>query len=727
MPFGHHHQQPHNAQNAQNSPAAGIYQAAAALGSIGAPMGNLRVATSGQTSAGTDAFQPSVQSPAEQQQQQQSYASGGHTAPPTAQSSFDASRRAPAGSLNRAPDSELHISTSSASASREPPQQQNMYNSPDNYSAPNIQLQQATPGSAQYSQQTQPIPNALQPAAGAAQQQRPGPSSAYTAPAVVPTQNQIASNAQQYTLPTRSNTIHQSQQSPHSSHSYSRSSPAGLGPEQKYIPFSNTPEQSKYAANTPAQKYYPTTPSGAASHSPLGLADIRPRADSNMDRENNMGHGNAMISEQNKVATNSNYLAPWSIYAYDWCKWTVPGGNSAGKMAVGSYIEDNHNFIRILDTQIAPQEVATPGASPYGLEYSAVAEATCSFPVTRILWEPPSSQKQSTDLLATSGDHLRLWSLPQNAANTMSNTITRSSSVNTREPQLPKLTPLALLSNSKTPEHTAPLTSLDWNTMSPKLIITSSIDTTCTIWDIPSLTAKTQLIAHDKEVFDVRFCAGSVDVFVSCGADGSVRMFDLRSLEHSTIIYEPSDKNGDRDKGSPTGGRMSPTKAQQTMSYAPPLLRLAASPHDSHLLATFAADSNLIRILDVRQPGQALLELRGHSASVNSIEWNPSRRGMLASGGDDSLVLVWDLLHANNGAAISSEHAAPPQPPVTSHSTNGGAGAQNAPVGQKGPYASWRCDYEVGNISWAPQSALTGQGGEWVGVAGGRGVWGVKL
>ena len=60
------------------------------------------------------------------------------------------------------------------------------------------------------------------------------------------------------------------------------------------------------------------------------------------------------------------------------------------------------------------------------------------------------------------------------------------------------------------------------------------------------MTAKTQLIAHDKEVFDVRFCANSVDVFVSCGADGSVRMFDLRSLEHSTIIYEPTAKD---DKG----------------------------------------------------------------------------------------------------------------------------------------------------------------------------------
>ncbi|KAJ8105912.1 hypothetical protein OPT61_g9889 [Boeremia exigua] len=429
-----------------------------------------------------------------------------------------------------------------------------------------------------------------------------------------------------------------------------------------------------------------------------------------MDPEGGLGPANAFVSEQNKTPTNSNYLAPWSIYAYDWCKWNVPAGNSAGKMAVGSYIEDNHNFIRILDTQIVPQHDAAPGASPYGLEYNAIAEATCSFPVTRILWEPPSSQKQSTDLLATSGDHLRLWSLPQSSGNNMSNTISRTSSVNTREPQLPKLTPLALLSNSKTPEHTAPLTSLDWNTMSPKLIITSSIDTTCTIWDIPTLTAKTQLIAHDKEVFDVRFCAGSVDVFVSCGADGSVRMFDLRSLEHSTIIYEPSDKTTDKDKGKSI--LIDKHTVLTTMSYAPPLLRLAASPHDSHLLATFAQDSNVVRILDVRQPGQALLELRGHSAALNSIEWNPSRRGMLASGGDDSLVLVWDLLHANNGAAISSEHAAPVQPVAAAPPANG-TGAQSVPVGQKGPSVSWRCDYEVGNISWAPQSALTGQGGDW--------------
>lgn len=251
-------------------------------------------------------------------------------------------------------------------------------------------------------------------------------------------------------------------------------------------------------------------------------------------------------------------------------------------MALCSHLEDPHNFIQILETSIEPYEVNTPGAPNHGLGFNRIAEATCSYPVTRILWEPPSAQKQTTDLLATSGDHLRLWSLPTSPSNQSTNNINRGSRANSRTGPAQKLTPLALLSNSKTPEHTAPLTSLDWNKVSPKLIITSSIDTTCTIWDIPTLTAKTQLIAHDKEVFDVRFCAGSVDTFVSCGADGSVRMFDLRSLEHSTIIYEPSDKS---DKGmSPSTFTALNSSKPLAQSQAPlhPLQRLLNKPSHPH-------------------------------------------------------------------------------------------------------------------------------------------------
>lgn len=89
------------------------------------------------------------------------------------------------------------------------------------------------------------------------------------------------------------------------------------------------------------------------------------------------------------------------------------------------------------------------------------------------------------------------------------------------------------LTSNKLTEYCSPLTSFDWNDTEPSLIGTCSIDTSCAIWDINKLTPVAQLIAHDKEVYDIAFACGK-DVFGTVGADGSLRMFDLRSLEHST-------------------------------------------------------------------------------------------------------------------------------------------------------------------------------------------------
>jgi WD repeat-containing protein 68 len=144
------------------------------------------------------------------------------------------------------------------------------------------------------------------------------------------------------------------------------------------------------------------------------------------------------------------------------------------------------------------------------------------------------------------------------------------------------------------------------------------------------------------------------------------------------------------------------------MGNPPPLLRLATSPHDTHLLATFAQDSNTIRILDVRQPGQALLELRGHTGAVNCLEWSPLRRGTLASGADDCQVLLWDLLNSSS--------------PMGGSSINGAAQQDN----QRSPVASWECEYEVGNLGWVPHLQSSDYG-EWLGVSAGRGVWGTRV
>lgn len=175
---------------------------------------------------------------------------------------------------------------------------------------------------------------------------------------------------------------------------------------------------------------------------------------------------------------------------------------------------------------------------------------------------------------------------------------------------------ISLLNNSKTSEFCAPLTSFDWNDIEPKRIGTSSIDTTCTIWDIEKGVVETQLIAHDKEVYDIAW--GEARVFASVSADGSVRIFDLRDKEHSTIIYESPQPDT-------------------------PLLRLAWNKQDLRYMATILMDSNRVVILDIRSPTMPVAELERHRACVNAIAWAPQSSRHICSAGDDSQALIWEL------------------------------------------------------------------------------------
>lgn len=137
-----------------------------------------------------------------------------------------------------------------------------------------------------------------------------------------------------------------------------------------------------------------------------------------------------------------------------------------------------------------------------------------------------------------------------------------------------------------------------------------------------TLNAITQLIAHDREVFDVAWLPTSTDIFCSVGADGSLRAFDLRSLEHSTILYEAP---GPKPIANSTGASSSVNRPPAT-----PLLRIAFNPSDANYMATFHLDSPDVQILDMRSPGQPVIELKGHRSQVTALSW-AAESGMLAS------------------------------------------------------------------------------------------------
>ncbi|KAL9078400.1 MAG: hypothetical protein Q9157_002663 [Trypethelium eluteriae] len=346
MPFhGHHDHSP----NPHGSAASGIYHAAQQLGAIGAPQGALRVAT-GQTAAAPDTQLDSTGNSSSAVYGSSHPPSASHTVP----SSITASMSAPSSAVNsynpqpfatpkrqlalNREDEELHIPAGNQGVASQPPQMSHLYHAQNNFAGPppNFVPSQSTSQTSHYSpSQHTAVPGALQPGASS----RPVAASFATAPTTVPTMPQlnVNTNTQNSSNLARSTTV--------SSHGYSRSSPAGL--EQKYQAVSAaTPDtsSSRYPPATPGQRYYPQTPSGAASNSPLGLADIRPQIAATLG-EDALGPTTAPSEDFNRPAGNSNYLAPWPIYAFDWCKWNIHGGHGAGKMAVGSYLEDQHNFV----------------------------------------------------------------------------------------------------------------------------------------------------------------------------------------------------------------------------------------------------------------------------------------------------------------------------------------------------------------------------------------------
>lgn len=248
----------------------------------------------------------------------------------------------------------------------------------------------------------------------------------------------------------------------------------------------------------------------------------------------------------------------------------------------------------------------------------------------------------------------------------------------------------------------APLTSFDWNETDPSLIVTSSIDTTCTVWNVETNQAKTQLIAHDSDVYDVAFMHGSADTFASVGADGSVRLFDLRSLEHSTILYEAQQPTPN------TNNRMT------SNSGTVPLLRLQFSRMNSNLLATFHMDSAIVQILDIRYPSAPVAELsKSHSGSINCLSWSPTESGQIATGGDDSQVLVWNInQQSSTNDSRSYYHHQQNTQQRYSH---------QPPRSVQDPLLAYVADAEVNSLTWSKSAP------EWIGVGFGKTIQALRV
>ena len=91
------------------------------------------------------------------------------------------------------------------------------------------------------------------------------------------------------------------------------------------------------------------------------------------------------------------YTAPWLIYGMNWSV----RADQRFRLAIGSFEEEYSNSVRVIQLDEETHKFVDIG----GFEHP--------YPTTKIMWIPdPNGSRR--DLLATTGDYLRLWQITDN-------------------------------------------------------------------------------------------------------------------------------------------------------------------------------------------------------------------------------------------------------------------------------------------------------------------------
>ena len=90
------------------------------------------------------------------------------------------------------------------------------------------------------------------------------------------------------------------------------------------------------------------------------------------------------------------YDAPWLIYGMNWSVRQDAAGRGF-RLALGSFIEEYNNKVEIIQLDDETKTFVKRGKFDH------------PYPTTKIMWSP--NKDSPTDLLATTGDYLRVWNV----------------------------------------------------------------------------------------------------------------------------------------------------------------------------------------------------------------------------------------------------------------------------------------------------------------------------
>lgn len=192
--------------------------------------------------------------------------------------------------------------------------------------------------------------------------------------------------------------------------------------------------------------------------------------------------------------------------------------------------------------------------------------------------------------------------------------------------------------------HTKDAWALSWSFESPTVLATGSEDSTVALWDISQ---------GSKEV---------TPSYVLTEHSASVNDVEF-SKRMPYVLGSVSDDQSLRlfdTRATQQGKSVINTHVFGDNGHKNGINSLSFNPFMDHIVATGGADA-VVYLWDLRSLKRPVYTLQGHSADVSVVEWSPHDDSVLASAGYDRRVNVWDLSLAELDLNDDDQSEGPPE------------------------------------------------------------------
>ncbi|KAK4528716.1 hypothetical protein GAYE_SCF63G6661 [Galdieria yellowstonensis] len=126
--------------------------------------------------------------------------------------------------------------------------------------------------------------------------------------------------------------------------------------------------------------------------------------------------------------------------------------------------------------------------------------------------------------------------------------------------------------------------------------------------------------AHERAINKVDWHHTIPYNFLSCSQDGGISFWDLRDFGSSNTPL-----------------------LNLCCSKSDPVRDASFSPHQPYWIGGGYESGNFL-LWDIRKPDAQLFSIRAHTGLLFSISWHPSKTNVIATGGRDKIIRVWDLV-----------------------------------------------------------------------------------